>query len=87
MKLETLYQIFLKHPFVTTDSRKIEAGSIFFALKGENFNGNTFAVAAIEQGASYAVVDEAEYAVHENILLVEMFFTCYRIWPGCTVKH
>ncbi len=71
MKLEALYQIFQKHPCVTTDSRKIEAGSIFFALKGENFNGNTFAVTALEKGASYAVVDEAEYAVHENILLVE----------------
>ena len=71
MKLEALYQIFLKHPFVTTDSRKIEARSIFFALKGENFNGNTFALTALEKGASYAVVDEAEYAVHENIVLVE----------------
>jgi len=71
MKIETIYQIFLDHPLVTIDSRKIEAGSIFFALKGDNFNGNAFALAAIEKGASYAVVDEGEYAVHDKIILVE----------------
>ena len=71
MKIETIYQIFLDHPLVTIDSRKIEAGSIFFALKGDNFNGNAFALAAIEKGASYAFVDEGEYAVHDKIILVE----------------
>ena len=71
MKLEALYQIFLSHPLVTTDSRKIEAGSIFFALKGENFNGNAFALSALAKGASYAVVDEGQYAVSEKILLVD----------------
>jgi len=68
--LEEIYQIFLGHPLVTTDSRKIETGSIFFALKGENFNGNRFALAALELGASYAVIDEAEFAVNEQMLLV-----------------
>jgi UDP-N-acetylmuramoyl-tripeptide--D-alanyl-D-alanine ligase len=71
MTLEAIYQIFPDHPEVTIDSRKIEKGSIFFALKGDNFNGNAFALAAIEAGAAYAVIDEAEFAVHEKIILVE----------------
>ncbi len=71
MKLESLYQIFLENPLVTTDSRKIEEGSMFFALKGDRFNGNTFAKTVLEQGASYAVVDEKEFAAGEKIILVD----------------
>lgn len=71
MELETLYQIYLSHPLITTDSRKIDHGCIFFALKGENFNGNTFAANAIEKGAAYAVADEPEFAVNERIILVD----------------
>jgi UDP-N-acetylmuramoyl-tripeptide--D-alanyl-D-alanine ligase len=58
MTTEELYQIFQKHPSVQTDTRKIKPGDIFFALKGEHFNGNAFASQAIEKGAVYAVVDE-----------------------------
>ena len=75
MNLASLYQIFLDHPLVTTDSRNIEAGSIFFALKGENFNGNAFALTALAKGAAYAVVDEASYATDDKILLVEDVLT------------
>ena len=71
MTPEAIYRIFQDHPVVTIDSRKIEKGSIFFALKGDNFNGNAFAFAALEAGAAYAVIDEAEFAVHEKIILVE----------------
>ena len=71
MTPEAIYRIFPDHPVVTIDSRKIEKGSIFFALKGNNFNGDAFALAAIEAGAAYAVIDEAEFAVHEKIILVE----------------
>lgn len=71
MNLEALYQIFLQHPVVTTDSRKIEPGSLFFALKGDNFNGNEFARAALEKGASYSVVDEEQAGENERIILVE----------------
>lgn len=71
MELQELYQVFLAHPQITTDSRHIEEGNIFFALKGDNFNGNAFAYAAIENGASYAVIDEEEFAVHERIILVD----------------
>ncbi len=62
MDIKTLYEIFLRHPQVTTDSRDCPQGSIFFALKGASFNGNQFAKAALEKGCAYAVVDEAEYA-------------------------
>lgn len=60
MEIAELYEIFLQHPIVSTDSRTCSSGSIFFALKGENFNGNKFAESALEIGASYVVVDEWE---------------------------
>lgn len=65
-----LSQIFREHPVVTTDSRNCPKGSIFFALKGDKFNGNKFAAKALESGCSYAVVDEKEYAVDERYILV-----------------
>ena len=65
-----LYEIFHRHPNVTTDSRNCPKGSLFFALKGEKFNANTFAATALENGCSYAIVDEAEYAVDERYILV-----------------
>lgn len=65
-----LYSLFLDHPTVTTDSRDCPQGSIFFALKGETFDGNKYAAAALEKGCSYAVVDNAEYAVDERYILV-----------------
>lgn len=61
MKTEQLYEIFLLHPIITTDSRDCPAGSIFFALKGVTFNGNLYAESALEKGCAYAVVEE-EYA-------------------------
>lgn len=71
MTIEQLYQIYLQHPQVTTDSRSCPEGSIFFALKGETFNGNTYAQAAIDKGCAYAVVDEKEYATQDKIILVD----------------
>ena len=62
MEISELYNIFRKHPVVTTDSRDCPEGSIFFALKGASFNGNAFAAKALEQGCAFAVVDEKEYA-------------------------
>jgi len=55
-----LYDIFTCHPHVSTDSRRIEAGSIFFALHGASFDGNRFALAALEGGAAAAVIDDRE---------------------------
>jgi UDP-N-acetylmuramoyl-tripeptide--D-alanyl-D-alanine ligase len=56
--IEQLYEIFSHHPSVQTDTRLLREGDIFFALKGPNFNGNTFAAKALEAGAAYAVIDE-----------------------------
>lgn len=73
MEITELYKIFQQYPNVVTDSRKCMKGSIFFALKGDKFNGNAFAAQALEKGCSYAVVDEAEYAVpgDSRYILVE----------------
>lgn len=69
--LEELYKIYLKYPKISKDSREITSNCIYFALKGENFNGNKFASNALNSGAKYAVVDEAEFAKNEQYLLVE----------------
>jgi UDP-N-acetylmuramoyl-tripeptide--D-alanyl-D-alanine ligase len=58
MSLQAIYDTYLKHPLVQTDTRKIQAGEIYIALKGPNFNGNLFARQALEKGAVLAVVDE-----------------------------
>ncbi len=65
-----LYEIFLAHPKISTDTRNIAPGSIFFALKGGNFNGNAFAKEALVKGAAYAVIDEQEFS-GERCLPVE----------------
>jgi len=58
MTISALYQLYLQHPSIQTDTRKLKEGDIFFALKGPNFNGNLFAEQAIQSGAAYAVIDE-----------------------------
>ena len=60
MDIKELYAIYKAHPVITTDSREVPEGSIFFALKGESFDGNKYATAALEKGASFAVIDDAE---------------------------
>ena len=71
MDLEQLHRLFLQHPKATTDTRKIEDDCIYFALKGPNFNGNTFAQEALNKGASYAIIDEKEFNTGNNTILVE----------------
>lgn len=71
MTAEQLYQVYLKHPIVCTDTRKISKNCLFFALKGDNFNGNKFALQAIESGAAYAIVDQAEFAIDNRFILVD----------------
>ena len=60
MEIKELYEIYKAHPIVTTDSRNCPEGSIFFALKGETFDGNKFAMQALEKGCAYAVVDDPQ---------------------------
>ena len=66
-----IYNLFIKHKKISIDSRKIEKDSIFFALKGDNFNGNKFAAQAIEKGAALAIIDEEEYKKGDKFILVE----------------
>lgn len=71
MTIEQIYKIFQTYPKVVIDSRKIESGCLFFALKGEKFNGNEFAEEALKKGAVYAFVDEKKFCVSEKTILVE----------------
>jgi UDP-N-acetylmuramoyl-tripeptide--D-alanyl-D-alanine ligase len=71
MQIESLYKIYQQFPSVQTDTRKLKSGDIFFALKGDNFNGNEFAKQAIESGAAYAVIDEAAYEIPGKTFLVD----------------
>ena len=74
LEIEELYSIYIeKSSGVCTDTRNIIPGSMFFALRGETFNGNDFALAALEGGAAYAVVDDSavEAASPEKVILVE----------------
>ena len=58
MDIKQLYQLYQQHPIITTDSRDCPEGSIFLALKGATFNGNQYAVQALQKGCAYAIVDE-----------------------------
>lgn len=71
MEMSDLYALYLKHPQVQTDTRSLQPGDLFFALKGDQFNGNRFAQQAIDQGAAYAVIDDPEYAIEGKTLLVD----------------
>ncbi|MGX5818522.1 UDP-N-acetylmuramoyl-tripeptide--D-alanyl-D-alanine ligase [Chitinophaga lutea] len=72
MNIERLYQQYLAHPSVQTDTRKLQPGDIFFALRGPNFNGNQYAQAALDAGASFAVIDDpAFHSDPERMLLTD----------------
>lgn len=71
MRIEQLHQLFLKSKGVSTDTRKITKGVLFFALKGDNFNGNEFALEALKTGASYAVVDDKKFGSEKSMILVD----------------
>ncbi|GAB4124829.1 MAG: UDP-N-acetylmuramoyl-tripeptide--D-alanyl-D-alanine ligase [Raineya sp.] len=64
-----IYELFLQHGRVSTDTRNIETGSIFFSLKGANFNGNAFAKEALQKGAAWAIIDDARYQAERCILV------------------
>lgn len=76
METKELYEIFTKFPTISTDSRTIPGECLFFALKGENFDGNTFAEEAVRQGAAYSIVDDPKVAGdNPNIILVDDVLT------------
>jgi UDP-N-acetylmuramoyl-tripeptide--D-alanyl-D-alanine ligase len=71
MDISHIHSLFLKCNSVSIDTRKIESGSLFVAIKGENFDANTFAKEAIEKGASYVIIDNEKYYLDERTIVVE----------------
>lgn len=70
MSIEQLYQLYQQYPQVQTDTRQLKVGDIFFALKGDNFNGNLFAAKALEAGAVAAVIDDPSCYIDARTILV-----------------
>lgn len=70
MNISELYQIYLKHPFVSTDTRSITPDSIFFALKGENFDAHQFVKQALELGVAFCVIDDSKAYIDNRTILV-----------------
>ena len=71
MNISQLHKIYLESSSVSTDTRKVNKKDLFFALKGDTFNGNRFAKDAIEKGASYAIIDEVAYKKNDKYILVD----------------
>jgi UDP-N-acetylmuramoyl-tripeptide--D-alanyl-D-alanine ligase len=92
MDIKLLYDIYLKNRIVCIDSRNVSRGCLFFALKGDNFNGNSFAIEAIEKGAFAAIVDEDLPQHHNQIIRVDNVLTMlqrlagyHRVQSGITI--
>lgn len=75
MTIPELYELFIHNPKVTTDSRNCPQGSIFFALKGERFDGNQYAAKALTSGCLYAVIDNPDYFIDDRTILVDDVLT------------
>ena len=81
MEIKALYKLYQQHPCITTDSRDCPQGSIFLALKGESFDGNKFAVQALEKGCAYAIIDNPE--IQDNPDLPENLRKCLILVDDC----
>ncbi len=86
MNIKELYQLYQQHPCITTDSRDCPEGSIFLALKGESFDGNKFATAALEKGCAYAIVDDPTVTskADQRLILVE---NCLQTFKDLAREH
>ena len=90
MDIKELYKLYQQHPCITTDSRDCPEGSIFLALKGESFNGNQFALQALEKGCSYAIVEtspnlpKGEEGLADRIILVK---DCLQTFKDLAREH
>lgn len=71
ISIDKLYSLFLQSTGISTDTRTVSKGNLFFCLKGENFNGNKFVKEALVQGASFVIIDEKEYQFNDQCVLVE----------------
>ena len=89
MDLQSLYQLFLSGCGISTDSRHVKKGDIFFALKGENFDGNQYALQSLQNGAVLAVTDDQQIPDHPALFKVldvldtlqhlEVFMKCHSV--------
>ena len=85
MDIKELYKLYQQHPCITTDSRDCPEGSIFLALKGESFDGNKFALQALEKGCAYAIVDSEELrALHSSLIFVD---DCLQTFKDLAREH
>ena len=89
MEIKEIYTLYQQHPCITTDSRDCPKDSIFLALKGESFDGNKFAIAALEKGCSYAIIDNAQCIMHnaqyrERLILVD---DCLQTFKDLAREH
>jgi len=69
--IEFIYKIFIEYPDIITDSRLIKENSLFWALKGDHFNGNDFVLKALDLGAAYAITSAKDNCVNDKIILVD----------------
>lgn len=86
MDIKELYDLYLQHPCITTDSRNCPKDSIFLALKGASFDGNKFAKAALEKGCAYAIIDEPAYAEADNDQLI-LVDDCLKTFKEIAREH
>ena len=86
MEIKELYKLYQQHPCITTDSRDCPQGSIFIALKGETFDGNKFAISALEKGCAYAIVDDQSLiaAGDERLIVVD---DCLQTFKDLAREH
>ncbi len=71
MQIQDLYKLYLAHPSIQTDTRKLQGGDLFFALKGPNFNGNKFAKQALDAGAAYVIIDEPANFSNDRLIITD----------------
>jgi UDP-N-acetylmuramoyl-tripeptide--D-alanyl-D-alanine ligase len=79
MNTKEIYNIFKRSTGISTDTRTIKEGNLFFSLSGENFNGNKFAKTALEKGATYAIIDDKNYTQENTILVKDTLETLQEI--------
>ena len=87
MLLPDLYSIFLQYPSIQTDTRKLQPGDLFFALKGPLFNGNQFAKQALDAGAAYVIIDEPVSFTDTRIIETTDALNYYKTWQNTTANN
>jgi len=87
MDIQQLYKLYQQHPCITTDSRDCPEGSIFLALKGETFDGNKFALQALEKGCAYAIVDDKDLITSELSSKIIVVDDCLQTFKDLAREH